>query len=152
MTCRYAFVAAWAACVCVVLGPSNGAAATDATPFGGGPVAVPGTVEAEAFEGGGQAVAYFDTTRGNKGGAYRQTDVDIERSTDVGGGYDIGWARVGEWLQYTANVTASGSYSFEIRVASRSTGGQLRIDVDGADVTGPATVPNTGNWPAWDSI
>ncbi len=36
---------------------------------------------------------------------YRTTDVDIESTTDVSGGYDVGWIYPGEWLNYTINVT-----------------------------------------------
>src|SRR5262249_8606076 len=75
-----------------------------ATPFGGTPRAIPGIVEAEEFDDGGEGIAYHDTTAGNKGGAFRATDVDIESTTDAGGGFDVGWTRPGEWLQYTVNV------------------------------------------------
>jgi len=123
-----------------------------ASPYGGTPVVLPGTIEAENFDEGGASVAYFDTTPGNRGGAYRQTDVDIEATSDPGGGWDIGWTRAGEWLQYTAQVTTPGTYALELRVASASTGGTLRVDVDGVDATGPLTVPNTGGWQTWTTI
>ena len=48
------------------------------TPYGGTPVALPGLVQAENFDIGAEGVAYHDATPGNKGGAYRSTDVDIE--------------------------------------------------------------------------
>jgi len=123
-----------------------------ATPFGGAAVTLPGTIEAENFDEGGTGVAYFDTTPGNRGGAYRQTDVDIEATTDAGGGWDIGWTRAGEWLQYTADVSATGAYALELRVASASTGGTVRLEVDGVDVTGALVVPNTGGWQAWQTM
>ena len=113
---------------------------------------LPGTIQAENFDEGGASVAYFDTTPGNRGGAYRQTDVDIEATADAGGGWDIGWTRPGEWLQYTADVSRSGTYALELRVASASTGGTVRVEVDGADVTGTLVVPNTGGWQAWQTI
>ena len=47
------------------------------TPFTGTPIALPGTVEAENYDKGGQGVAYHDTTPGNSGGKYRTDDVDI---------------------------------------------------------------------------
>ena len=72
-----------------------------AVPFGGTPAVLPGIIQAEDFDDGGASVAYLDTTSGNRGGVYRQTDVDIEATSDAGGGFDIGWARAGEWLQYT---------------------------------------------------
>jgi carbohydrate binding protein with CBM6 domain/calcineurin-like phosphoesterase family protein/purple acid phosphatase-like protein len=125
---------------------------TGTGPYGGTAVALPGTIEAENFDEGGASVAYFDTTAGNRGGAYRQTDVDIEGTTDAGGGWNIGWVRAGEWLQYTADVSATGTYALELRVASASTGGTLRVEVDGVDVTGTLSMPNTGGWQAWRTI
>jgi hypothetical protein len=125
---------------------------TGAVPFGGTAVALPGTIQAENFDEGGASIAYLDTTPGNRGGVYRQTDVDIETTSDAGGGFDIGWARAGEWLQYTANVSATGTYALELRVASASAGGTVRVEVDGVDATGPITVPNTGGWQVWTTI
>jgi hypothetical protein len=37
-------------------------------------------------------------------------------------------------------------------VASAGTGGTVRVEVDGVDVTGPMVVPNTGGWQAWQTI
>ena len=65
-------------------------------------------------------------------------------------GYRLG--TLGEWLQYTADVIASGTYALELRVASASTGGTVRVEVDGVDVTGTLVVPNTGGWQAWQTI
>jgi hypothetical protein len=35
--------------------------------------------------------SFFDKTSGNRGGAYRNDDVDIELSRDSNGGYSVGW-------------------------------------------------------------
>jgi hypothetical protein len=122
------------------------------TPYGGTPAAVPGVFQAENFDEGGQGVAYFDTTAGNSRGAYRTTDVDIEGSTDTGGGFNIAKTRAGEWLQYTVNVATAGTYRLEARVASAGAGSQFRVTVDGAAVTGDVAVPNTGGWQTWQTV
>jgi len=45
-------------------------------------------LEAENFDWGGQGVAYNDLTGGNSGGQYRTNEsVDIEATSDTGGGY-----------------------------------------------------------------
>lgn len=119
------------------------------TPFGGTARALPGLVQAEDFDDGGQNVAYFDTTPGNIGGQYRATDVDIEATTDSGGGYDVGWIDVGEWLNYSVTVTASGSYTLDARVASQGPGGTFHVEMDGANITGSLTIPDTGAWQSW---
>jgi subtilisin family serine protease len=122
------------------------------TPFGGQPAQIPGLIEFENFDDGGEGVAYHDLTSGNTGGQYRQTDVDIEATTDVGGGYSLGWNSAGEWLKYTVSVAATGSYKMEARVATTGTGGIFHIEVDGTDVTGALIVPGTGGWQTWRSI
>lgn len=122
------------------------------TPYGGKPAAVPGTVEAENFDEGGTAVAYVDTTSGNRGGAYRNADVDIEPTADSGGGWNIGWTRAGEWLKYTVNVATSATYTLQTRVANVGTGGRFHVEVDGVDRTGPIAVPDTGGWQTWKTI
>jgi hypothetical protein len=122
------------------------------TPYGGTPAALPGTVEAENFDEGGQNVAYYDTTSGNSGGRYRSTDVDIENTSDTGGGYNVGWMAVGEWLKYTVNVASAGTYDLEFRVAANGSGGTFRLESDGVDKTGPLTIPNTGGWQNWTTV
>jgi len=112
--------------------------------------ALPGTIQAEDFDAGGNGSAYRDTTTGNTGGKYRSTDVDIE-STPAGG-YDVGWVAAGEWLKYTVNVATAGTYDLDIRVGSAVVGGTFHIEVDGVDKTGPISVPNTGGWQTWQTI
>jgi hypothetical protein len=112
-------------------------------PYGGTPWPVPGTIEAENYDTGGQFVAYYDTTAGNSGGQYRSDDVDIETCSE--GGYDVTGIKTGEWLKYTVNVASSGIYTMQARVASASAGGQFRIEFDGQDVTGPVSFPATGS-------
>ena len=77
------------------------------TPYLGTPAAIPGVIKAENFDNGGGGIAYSDSTPGNAGNAYRATDVDLQPST--GGGYNVGWVDVNEWLNYTVSVAAAGS-------------------------------------------
>ena len=120
--------------------------------YGGTPAALPGIFEAENFDEGGQSVGYFDTTGGNSGGVYRPTDVDLETTTDTGGGVNVMKTRAGEWLKYSVNVTTAGTYTFEARIANIGTGGKFRVEIDGTDVTGPIDVPNTGGWQTWQTV
>ena len=110
--------------------------------------AVPGIIQAEEFNDG----AYWDSTPGNLGNAYRATDVDIEATGDAGGGFNIGWIAPGEWQEYTIQVPVAGYYDLSARVASPETGRSFRVLVDGSDVTGGMTVPNTGAWQAWQTV
>jgi hypothetical protein len=122
------------------------------TPYGGTPWAIPGTIEAENYDIGGEGVAYQDTTPGNTGGTYRNDDVDIRGCSDTGGGNQVGWTDAGESLNYTVNVTTGGSYILTERLAAGVAGGALHIEFDGANLTGSISVPNTGGWDTWQSF
>ena len=115
-------------------------------------VDLPGRVEAEDYRAGGEGVGYHDTTAGNNGTAYRQDDVDIETTSDTAGRYDVGWTVAGEWLQYNVNVATSGSYIFQARTASKTSGNKIHVEIDGQNVTGSLTVPNTGDWQKWTTV
>jgi hypothetical protein len=122
------------------------------TAYGGTPVSLPGVVQAENFDTGGEGLSYHDTTAGNAGGAaYRPTDVDIEVSTDTGGGVDVSKTRVGEWLKYSVTA-AAGTYRLDARVANMANDAKFHVEVDGVDKTGPITVPNTGGWQSWQTV
>ena len=121
-------------------------------PYSGTPAALPGRIEFENYDLGGNGVAYFDTASGNTGTVYRADGVDIQATSDTGGGYNLGWVKPTEWLNYTVAVAASGSYAVDVRVASYGAGGTFHIEVDGANKTGTMTVPNTGGWQTWRTI
>jgi hypothetical protein len=109
-------------------------------------------VQAEDFDNGGEGSGYHDLSGSNEGGAYRDTGVDVEGTSDTGGGHGVGWMFAGEWLKYTVNVTAAGTYDFEARVASNGGGGTFHLEINGTDVTGPVSVPDTGGWQSWTTV
>jgi hypothetical protein len=127
-------------------------AASSTTPYGGTPAALPGILQAENFDEGTAGQAYVDNTAANSGGQYRNTDVDIETTSDSGGGYNVGWVGAGEWLKYTVNVSTAGAYDVDVRVASAGAGGTLHLEVNGTDVTGPMPIPDTGAWQTWKTL
>jgi hypothetical protein len=131
---------------------ASGGGGPASTPFTGTPVAIPGTIQAEDFDNGGQGVAYSDLTSGNSGGVYRTTDVDIVSTTDTGGGHTLGSVGAGEWLNYSVNVASAGTYDIEARVASAGAGGTFHIEVAAVNKTGAMSVPNTGGWETWTTI
>ena len=97
------------------------------------------TIEAEDY------IDYFDVTAANDGGAnYRNDRVDIEVTTDGGGGYNIGYMDATEWLEYSIFLEA-GTYLLKTRVASDSGGGQYSVLIDGNSI-GTNTVGSTGGW------
>jgi len=117
-----------------------------------GPHNLPGILQAEDYDLGGEGVAYQDTTAGNEGGIYRQDDVDIE-TLDTDGSPNIGWIRAGEWLTYTVNISTAGTYDAGFRVASSHTGSSVQVYVDdGTTPVATVTVPNTGDWPIFRTV
>jgi beta-glucanase (GH16 family) len=96
-----------------------------------------------------------DSTPGNAGGQYRTTgDVDIEVTSDTGGGYDVGWTANGEWLAHN-NVTfpTSGAYTIAYRVAAPASGGVISADLNaGAIQLGTTAVPATGGYQTWTTV
>jgi len=119
-------------------------------PYGGSPHAIPGTIESEDFDEGANGQSYNDCDGGNNGGAYRETDVDIQSSNE--GDFNIGWVCEGEWLEYSVDVQNAGTYELSTRVASLSTGGAFRIEVDGVDRSGTISFPGTGGWQNWTDV
>ncbi|WP_086929657.1 carbohydrate-binding protein [Agarilytica rhodophyticola] len=123
------------------------------TPFGGGqPLIIDDGVvlQAENFDTDGQGAAYNDTDATNNGGVYRtRAGVDIQVTTDNGGGHNVGWTANGEWMNYTIDAT-TGTYDILARVASaHSNPGNLQVQIgNGNSFTnlGTFNVESTGGW------
>src|SRR5690606_12633366 len=97
---------------------------------------------------------YLDNTPGSETGVNFRADedVDIEVCTDAGGGYNIGYATAGEWLEYTVQVGAAGKYDLDLRVAASGTGRTLSITMDGKNIASNVSIPNTNGWQSWQTI
>ncbi|GAA3512542.1 hypothetical protein GCM10022393_27890 [Aquimarina addita] len=114
---------------------------------------IPGLVEAEDYKEGGQNVGYFDTTTGNRGGAYKTDDVDIQNAGDTTGIYNVGWIASGEWLAYTIDASAStDTYDLDFRVASINGNGKFHVELDGTVITDVISVPDTGAWQNYTTL
>jgi len=122
----------------------------DASPFSGTSVNLPGTVQFENFDNGGEGIAYHDTDTVNQGGAYRNTGVDIQPIS--AGGFNLGFAKAGEWTQYTVNVAQEGDYDLEIRLASLQGGGFFNLKVDANFIGTGMRVPQTRDWSKYDVV
>jgi hypothetical protein len=124
------------------------------TPYSGTPISIPGKIEAENFDKGGQGVAYNDSDIKNYGNnALRApSGVDLDSTTDTGGGANLAWLNVGEWFEYSINVTTAGSYNLDARVANAIAGGTFHIEFDGENKTGTLTIPNTGGYQTWTTV
>lgn len=97
----------------------NPAAKSNTDPFGGVPHAIPGTVEAEDYDEGGEGVGYHDTDAENKGGAYRPGGVDIVAAK---GRHQIGYFSAGEWMSYTVEVEREARFQIGVMAATKGLG------------------------------
>jgi beta-glucanase (GH16 family) len=123
-------------------------------PFGGTPAAIPGTVQAENYDTGGQGVAYNVTSINGTANNYRSDGVDLEVTTDTGGGHNLGWTAKGQWFKYTVNVNAAGTYTVTFRVAAISavTDAFHIANSSGTNLSGNINVPATGAWQTWTNV
>lgn len=124
------------------------------SPFKGSPFNIPGRIEAEDYDLGGEGVSFHEaSTNGNQGGAsYRNDQVDIEATKDVDGSYNVSYIQNGEWLEYTVNVSAAGKYDLSLRVAADGAGKSMHAEIDGQNLTGAITIPNTGGYQTWETV
>ncbi len=118
-------------------------------------------IEAENFRCGGEGVAFHEDLTADAGpgsGDYRM-DVstagpDLQTTTDVGGGYNLGWTRPGEWLEYEIVAPQAGDYDFTIRYASatgntpafRLTVNQAETPVSNSGVINLAATGGVQDW------
>jgi hypothetical protein len=131
-----------------------GSAAHAATegPYGGTAAAITGNVLAENYDTGGQGVAYNVTSVNGSANSYRSDGVDLEATTDTGGGAnDLGWTAAGQWFNYTVNVATAGTYTVGVRLAApTAVTDALHIDNSaGTNLSGNVNVPATGGWQTW---
>jgi uncharacterized repeat protein (TIGR03803 family) len=123
-------------------------------PYSGSPAAIPGTVQAENYDTGGQSIAYNVTSINGTGDGYRSDGVDLETTTDTGGGLNLGWTSGGQWFKYTVNVATAATYTVSFRVAAPTavTGAFHLADSSGTDLSGSVNLPATGGWQAWTTV
>lgn len=112
-------------------------------PFYGQAFTIPGIIEAEDFDFGGQGLTYNDLTNYNEPGEYRTSEnVDIEARPDSG--YQIAYVNVGEWTEYTISTAQAGLYPVNLYVASLDGGGKISL-ASSVDKT-TFTVPASNSW------
>jgi hypothetical protein len=125
-------------------------------PYEGSAATIPGKIELENYDVGGNGFAYYDTDAGSNvdpAPDFRtDEDVDIETCADTGGGYNLGWTVAGEWLEYTVNVAKTGTYTLTIRVACDGDGKTISLSTNGTALVNDIAIPNTGGWQEWTNV
>ncbi|WUJ67920.1 carbohydrate-binding protein [Kribbella soli] len=123
-------------------------------PYGGMPAAIPGTVQAENYNTGGQGIAYNVGSTNGTANSYRTDGIDLESTSDSGGGYNLGWTGTGQWFHYTVNVATAGTYNVAMRVATPAamTNAFHLASSSGANLSGNVSLPSTGGWQNWSTV
>ncbi len=122
-------------------------------PWYGVAQSVSSPIQAEDFDHGPEGIASHDVSSGNSGGDYRPyQNVDISTTTDATGGYNLSSVSAGEWVEYSVNVAVGGTYTGQFRVANGAAGGAFHVELDGTNVSGSISVPNTGSNSTWQTI
>ena len=129
------------------------------SPYGTTAIAIPGTIEAERFDKGGEGLSFHDSDSKDEGDASnKRTDgegVDLVKGNS---GTVIGYTAVNEWLEYTINVKEAGKYSYEATVSSGTTNSGFRISLVNADgsltTLANISVPQTANndWGTYKAV
>jgi hypothetical protein len=131
---------------------------------------IPGKLQCEYYDFGGEGVAFHDVDSTNSGsgrlnpadGSYlhefrmnESVDISFTKFRDPAidnNAYNLvepekdqlylGWTMPGEWTKYTVNVTKAGTYQLGIMYTSNQNG-KISIAVNDQDVTGPIIIPTT---------
>ena len=93
---------------------------------------IPGWIEAESFS--------------------TQVGVELETTSDNGGGQNVGFLDAGDIMEYQVNVRYSGEYTVRVRTASEVNGSASMelIDQDGQSIgLGDFVFPASGGWQTW---
>jgi aryl-phospho-beta-D-glucosidase BglC (GH1 family) len=97
-------------------------------PYLGEPANIPGIIEAENFDSGGEGFTYHDSDPANITGVYRPNEgVDIYNRN--GTGYHIGNTMPGEWYEYTVSVATEGVFNADFMLASLQGGGTFKVRI-----------------------
>ncbi|MEX2369407.1 MAG: cellulase family glycosylhydrolase, partial [Bacteroidales bacterium] len=118
--------------------------------FYGIPMVIPGIIEAEDFDNGGEGLAYHDYDSYNMAGDYRP-NVGVDIYDRLGDGFHIGNIMPGEWVEYTVNISEKDTFRVIAHLASPYAGGTFRIDLGEAEPV-VMTVRNSGSWLTTDTV
>jgi uncharacterized delta-60 repeat protein len=78
--------------------------------------------------------------------------VQTEPTTDAGGGLNVGYIDINDWMDYNISVPMGGQYTLNLRVATPSISNpELQVKL-GDQVLATVPVPNTGGFQSWTTV
>lgn len=121
----------------------------------GKPARIPGAVQAEDFDEGGEGIGYHNVPpiQGDRTDRFRNLGLDYrdaEPEIEVAYGTNmLAVIRNGEWCKYTVEVLFDGVYELDLVSSGwelSSDAGAFRLYMDGVDMVGLFKPPFTGRW------
>ena len=137
-----------------------------------GPQQIPGKIECELYDQGGEGIAYHDKDPVNNGSGklnpadgsflnefrmkegvdisytkFRDPAIDnspFNVAEPVKDQFYVGWTEPGEWINYTVQVNKTGKYSIGFMFTA-SGDGSISFEMDGKALTGELKIPSTRN-------
>ena len=114
---------------------------------------LPGIIQAEDYDVGGQSVSFSDKDFVNEGNVYREDGVDVvglgcsdSAMTKDCSGYAIGYTQTGEWVEYSVTSVIASKLVFRANAATGLEGGSFVLFIDGKAVTDTVKVPQGEDW------
>lgn len=122
-------------------------------PYGDTPMTLPGRIEAEDFDNGGEAVAFGNQTNSNTGATgYRPEAAVVGLEEQADGAVTVGYTGRDEWLEYTVDV-AAGTYDITIAYATGiedpSDQRGIKVFLDAVEILDFDTAVAGGDWTAF---
>ena len=131
-------------------GPALWALPLTSQPFHPTRIAARTYIQAEDYDLGGDGLAYHDNSPANHNGDYRPNEnVDLISTNSQ---TILAYTQPGEWLNYSVEIANTRAYTLEVALSAQGTGGSFNVMLDGVDVSGPITVPDTGGWDNWKTM
>lgn len=109
---------------------------------------IPGKIEAEDYDKGGNGRGFYDTDISNESSLYRADNAGLDTA---GGATVYGWVTEGDWLRYTVEVPGSEKMTVSARVASAGDNANFSLLLDEKEIAN-FNVPNTGDWKTFKEV
>ena len=75
-------------------------------------------------------------------------EIQLEATTDEGGGENVGFTDPGDFLEYTINIPSDGAYTIQYRLAGQNDSDGFETTIGGVLVD-TQLMPSTGGWQTW---
>ena len=84
-----------------------------------------------------------------------QEGFTVSETSDINGGYKLGYTDAGDFAEYLVLITESGEYNINYRIASAYDPGSLTLElIDGSNIQylPQISFPVTGDWESWETV